>query len=330
VAGAGFWSLVAIPVASEVLAALFVVALQPWRPARPRRGAGVRALVSFGVHVTASNALPLAIRRLDRVLIGGVWGTTPLGLYGRAHQLVTLPIQQLNAPVSRVAVPALARVSGDPERLRRFYLTAVRVLAWLGLPMLACVAALSREIVALVLGDAWLAAAPLLAVLAVAAAAQLVAHTAGWLLIVRGRGRPLVAWSAVSSVAHLAAYAIGLSWGALGVAVAHSVCMVALRLPHFRLALDGTAISLRDVWDATGPAAFAALAVAAATMGARAGLAEVSLEARLAAGLAVGATVWAGAIVLTPSARRAAAELIRLLRPRPLRVAAEAWVAETP
>jgi O-antigen/teichoic acid export membrane protein len=314
VGGAGPWALVALPLASEATATALVWRACRWRPGAPRRGAGVRSLLAFGGDVTLASALQHAARHLDKVLVGWACGAAPLGLYGRAQQLVLLPLLQINAPLSAVAVPALSRLQGDPARFRRFYLTALRQVALAALPLLAAIAVLARELVAVVLGPAWGDAAPIVAVLACAGAVQILGNTAGWLFVSRARTRVMLAWNALASAALLAAFAIGLPWGALGVAGAYAVCVWALRVPHFAMALRGGPVSGRDVWRAVyRPLALAALA-AAAMAAAHAAAAPRDIALRIAATLGAGALAWGGALAAWPGARADAAELLAALR----------------
>ncbi|MFH1754544.1 MAG: oligosaccharide flippase family protein, partial [Candidatus Latescibacterota bacterium] len=54
-AGMGYWSLVAIPMVRETVAMLGMWICCGWRPGKPVRSSGVRALVSFGAHLTGFN-----------------------------------------------------------------------------------------------------------------------------------------------------------------------------------------------------------------------------------------------------------------------------------
>ncbi len=57
-------------------------------------------------------------RNLDNALIGRFWGSYQLGLYAKAYQMLLLPMEQINAPIASVAVPALSRLADSPERYR--------------------------------------------------------------------------------------------------------------------------------------------------------------------------------------------------------------------
>jgi PST family polysaccharide transporter len=313
-AGAGTWALVLMPLVTEAVASVLVWMRCPWRPGRPVRGAGIRGMLAFGGQLTVANMLRHGARHMDKILLGWACGPAAVGLYGRAYQLVLLPIQQVNAPVSSVAIPALSRLQREPERFRRFYLTALRHVVLATLPVIIALAVLAPEVVSLALGPAWAEAAPLLVVLACAGYVQIIANTAGWLFVTLGHTRRMMAWNAVAGAALIAAFVLGLPWGPLGVAVSYAVCMWLLRIPHFTLALRGTPVSGRDVWDAVRrPIALSGVAGAAMLL-ARTAAAAGDAPTRVGSTLAAGLVAWLTALAVWPAARADAAALISLLR----------------
>ncbi len=56
--------------------------------------------------------LTYVARNIEKMLIGWYWGAGPVGLYNNADRILLLPIQQINTPLTSVAVPAL---EPDPE-----------------------------------------------------------------------------------------------------------------------------------------------------------------------------------------------------------------------
>jgi PST family polysaccharide transporter len=310
--GAGYWALVALPLVRGIAAGALVWCVCPWRPGRPTRGVDVRPLLAFGGHVTGASVLNHLSRNLDKVLIGWYWGAAPLGLYSKAYQLAVLPAQQINVPLASVAIPVLSRLQGDPARFRRFYLKSLRLIAFASLPVLAAIAVLSREIVLLALGERWLAASPLLAVLACAAAVQLIASTFGWIFLALGHTRRMLHWSGLASGAAILAFAIGLPWGPLGVAVAYTFCVYALRYPHLVAALRDSPISIRDVLRGIQRPVLLALVAALAMGFARAALAGGSPALIVLGALAAGAVAWCSVGLLLRGARADFAEFLGL------------------
>ena len=107
-----------------------------WRPGRPRR-AKVGALIGFGANLFGFNLVSYFSKGIDSLLLGWRWGATPLGLYGNARRLMQLPVTQLNAPMTQVAIPALSRVVDQPERYRLAYVRFVEKIQLVALPGVA-------------------------------------------------------------------------------------------------------------------------------------------------------------------------------------------------
>ena len=92
----------------------------------------------FGVQL-----LNYGARNLDNVIIGFQLGPQQLGFYSRAYALFLLPLQQLNGPLGRVALPVLSTLRDDPARFRNYIRGAVLVIGYLTLPSYAVAAAVS-------------------------------------------------------------------------------------------------------------------------------------------------------------------------------------------
>src|SRR2546430_13623805 len=91
-------------------------------------------------------------RNLDNVLLGRYWGASQLGLYSRGYQLMTLPIDQINGPITTVAVPALSRLADSPERYRQAYLRIIEKIAMVTMPLMAFLIMTSDWVVEVALG----------------------------------------------------------------------------------------------------------------------------------------------------------------------------------
>lgn len=181
--GAGCWALVIMHLAMALVTALGVWIMCWWIPGRPVRGAGVRPMLAFGGHLKGFNVLNYFNRSLDKVLIGWRWGAPQLGLYAKAYQLLLLPIRQINAPLSSVAIPALSRLQVEPDRYRAYYLRAIKLIALVTMPLIVAMGVLSKELICLVLGGQWSDASGLFTILACAAFLQPVVNSLGWVLV---------------------------------------------------------------------------------------------------------------------------------------------------
>lgn len=242
-----------------------------WRASRFRPGwrvrlRGAEKLLRFGGHVTGFNLLNFFVRNADNVLIAKFAGASALGLYDRSYKLMMLPISSINAPVSRLLLPLLSRLRDDPQRYRNGYLLALRMVMLATVPGVAIATALSDRLMPFLLGERWAATAPIFFWLGLTGLIQPVANLTGVLFQSAGRTKVMAQWGLFSAIVTLAGFAIGLRWGAEGIAASLFITM-ALRVPLlFPLAAKGSSVTWLDLTGAQvepliGAAAAAAIAL---------------------------------------------------------------------
>ncbi len=258
--GAGAWSLVAqhLTAAVTLLAGAWVGSR--WQPHAPRIAAGVRPLLRFGLHLTASQFVTALSRNIDNILIGRFVGTAALGAYDRAFQLMMLPATQFNQPLTSAVAPALSRLQHEPEAYRRLYRAATEVIASVAFPIAVFTAAAAPALVGVLLGPAWSDAAPLLRALAPCGLMLSLNVGTGWVYQSLGRSERQLRWTLFGSGVSVAAIVAGLQWGALGVAIALSCARLALRPFGVAYCFRGTFLTPRDLLAGTWRAACAATA----------------------------------------------------------------------
>lgn len=243
--GAGYWAIVAMPLAMNFTQMILSWLMVRWLPGLPRRGAKVRSLLSFGGNVAASYFITNIVRSADSILVGWYWGANPLGLYSRAYNLLMLPVRQLNGPAGSVAVPAFSRLQTDPERFARYYLRAVNLMMWIAAPVFAFLFVAARAVIVLVLGQKWEQAAPVFQILVISAFGQLMLDSSCWLLISRGLSGKLLKLLLVFSPIMIASFAVGIPFGIKGVALCGSLVSLAISPWILSVTFHGTNLNLR-------------------------------------------------------------------------------------
>ena len=258
--GAGYWALVSGQLASAAAYAASMWVACRWRPGRPKRYAGVRPMLAFGGNLTGFGVINYFARNLDNALIGRYWGSQQLGLYGRAYQLLLLPIDQINAPITAVAVPVLSRLVDSPDRYRHAYLRILEKVALLTMPLAAFMIATSDWLVWLVLGPQWMGVSRIFALLGVAGMVQPICYTAGWLFISQARTNDMLRWGLVGGTLIILSIVAGLPWGAVGVATSYSLAFVLVITPLlFSYVCRRGPVRVTDISRVTAPVAIAAL-----------------------------------------------------------------------
>ena len=266
--GLRYWSLVYSQLAVLLTNAVGVWLVCRWRPSLPKRSSDVRSMIAFGRNFTGFSVINYFSRNLDSLLLGKVWGATQLGLYNRAYQLMTLPIDQINEPITSVAIPALSRMKEDERRYRQAYLRMLEKIAMLTMPGIAFMMATSDWIVQVVLGPQWSATSRIFLLLGVTGLFQPIANTTGWLFLTQGRSRDMLTWGFISGPITVSSILLGLPWGAVGVAASYSFTRVLLTDPLlFWFVGRSGPVRTRDFYRTIAPftlASVVALAVATA------------------------------------------------------------------
>jgi PST family polysaccharide transporter len=276
----------------------------------------MRPLLGFGGWTSMFGIVNYVSRNADNALIGRYEGAADLGVYSRAYQLLLLPLQQVNAPLARVAIPTLSRLQDEPARYRRFYETAMAAIAYVTLPLVAVLAVLADEIVVVLLGTQWREAAPIFQVLAFAGIGMTLGQANGWLYQTTGHARRQALSGLVSRGITVASFVVGIRWGAYGVAVAFTVSTTLLTIPSFALATLGAPVSMRGI----GRAIWRPAVVAVATY-AVASLLHHALDPHVGSFLVLVGTclgtlaAYAAMVAAWPAARAHWREIAALLRP---------------
>lgn len=222
VLGAGYWSIVAQQGTVVLLTCVLCVVFCGWRPGLPRRTTSVRKFVRFGSHVLGTQVLGYATNNVDNVGIGAVWGAGPLGVYSRAYQLLMVPINQINDPMSRVVLPVLSRVQDDGPTLQRYVEKAQRVGTYGLGPVFAIAAGVAAPLVALLFGPQWSAVVPVFVALAIGGVFRGVGLVTYWGFLARGRADRQLRMYLITRPLMIGMILAGLPWGPVGVAAGHS------------------------------------------------------------------------------------------------------------
>jgi O-antigen/teichoic acid export membrane protein len=242
--GAGYWALVVLQLTTALITLIGVWLACSWKPSKPSFNSEAIPMLKFGGYMTGYGFVNYFARNLDNILIGWKHGAESLGNYSRAYSLLLLPIGQITAPLSAVAVPALSRLRDDTNRYCNFYYKTIKIIAYLTMPLITFMCIFSKEIVLIVLGEQWGNAANIFMYLSFAAFWQPVASTTGWVYVSLNKPRDMLYWGLFSAAIMSLFFIIGLPYGAEGVAISYSISMWLLIVPLFLYAFKNTPLNI--------------------------------------------------------------------------------------
>lgn len=233
--GLGVWSLVAQTLANSLAGILLTWRVSSWRPAWRFERLACRELFGYSASVVGFNVVNYWARTLDQLLIGRFVGADAVGIYSRAYSLMLLPLSQVSQVIGNVMFPAMSAIQHDLPKVRRAYLQAIGMIAFITFPTMTGLFAVADHFVLALLGAQWAATIPILKLFCWVGLVQSVLSTVGWIYTSLGRTSLYLIMGIIGSVAAVVTFFIGIRWGILGVAWAYVVLNAVWTIPLFEI-----------------------------------------------------------------------------------------------
>jgi len=242
-----YWALVIASVCGEAFSVAASYVLSPYRPRF--RLTKLREIWGYSIWMQFANIGYFFGERADQFVVGGLAGATPMGLYNVSADTASAPTDEVVVPMARALFPYYAILLNEPSRFAEAYLGVLSVVAVIALSTGVGVALVAGDLVAVVLGQKWLAAAPLVVWLAAGNAFLGIGRSANAVLSVTGSGRLYAVrnWLFVVLLAP-AALIGGMNWGPVGVAAARTVVTILFAPVMFYTVIRVIPVTATDIF----------------------------------------------------------------------------------
>ena len=198
-----------------------------WLPSLPSRRSRWPSGIKLAGALVLGRIVDYLRQNADRVLIRTNFSAAELGFYDRAYRIMAAPVQQAQGPLMAVALPALSRKRGT-DGYAEYFLAFVRATTAVTFPLACLGLVFPHELIFLMLGDSWSHSAAVLRGLSLMSLSWPLMNLCSVNFVVFESTRRIVFWPTLSCGLALAAFAIGLPWGAAGVATAYGLAVVLL------------------------------------------------------------------------------------------------------
>jgi PST family polysaccharide transporter len=215
--GFRYWSLAIAAVVGGAVLTVILFVLRPCGVVRPHPGS-VRHALRFGSHMLVSRLAWYAYSTADFLVAGKFLGPAPLGYYTIAWNLASVPVEKITNILTNVTPSILSSVRDNNEELRRYLARVTEVLSLITFPAAFGLAVVAPDVVRVVLGAKWMAAAPALRLLAAYASVRSIASILSQVLFVKGETRFVMHLTTATALVMPPAFAIGAHWGIEGIA----------------------------------------------------------------------------------------------------------------
>lgn len=185
--GFGAWSLIWGQVAGTLTATVVLWATSSWRPRLEWDAGLARKMVSYGGQIMLIHMISVVWATADYLIVGKLLGRTDLALYQQSFRVTDLLIINIAFVVGKVLFPSYAKMNHDQDSLQKGFLTTIRYLSLVTLPLSVGIAAVAPLFVSTVFGPNWLAMTPALQLLALRAGLSTLSFNSGHMLKAIGR-----------------------------------------------------------------------------------------------------------------------------------------------
>ncbi len=242
--GFGVWALVVGQLAGVVASVGLAWVAFPWRPRLRVVAAQVKSLLRYGVSVVGVDALTIATDNFDYIIVGRFFGDTALGIYTLAFRLPELLVLNPLWVMAGAIFPAYSKIQNQPALLRKGFLTTVRVVEMVSVPLALGLAVAADPLVRTIFGEQWLSAIPIVRILALFVLVRSIGFNAGDVYKAIGRPDVLVKLEVLNMLVLVPALwfgarygLVGIAWGHLGASVVRMVAdlLVAAKFVDIRL-----------------------------------------------------------------------------------------------
>jgi lipopolysaccharide exporter len=297
-----YWALVVGILAMRFSWVALSYRMHPYRPRLSLSAWG--ELVGYSLWSWVVAVAVMVRERSTALMIGPVLGTGQVGMYSVGADLAALPTSELVEPLSRAAFSGFSTARNADTPVAEVYQRVVATMALLTLPAGIGTSLIADPLVRLAYGPNWVAAIPLVQVLAITGAATVFGYIGWTLFSAYGLLRTIFAVTVTAAATRILLLVVLLPWiGVVGAAVAvtasvfvEDVLYIGLTFRRF----GGRAVGLlAQVWRGLLAVACMAVALVQAGLGwtpASGGPAALAMQ--LAAAVALGGVVYVGVLLL--------------------------------
>jgi PST family polysaccharide transporter len=320
-AGFGAWSLIYGQLAGVVAGVILFWLVIPWRPALRFDRTLARGLLHYGARLSTNDLIAAFLSNADYLLVGRYLGAAALGVYTLAFRVPELLIKEFSGAVGKSLFPVYTRLRKEPENLRQGFLSVMRYVNLITMPMGLGLALVAAPLVLTFFTGKWSDAIPVMQAIALYTVLRALVFNSGDVYKATGRPGLLAQINGVQLLLSLPA----LWWAAARldsvVAVAWTQAGLALLAALVKLFIAGRVlqVSWRQMGTALRPSLLAGAGMALAVLAALYLAAGLPPWLQLAIGVAVGALAYLAIVSrLEPGLTAAALARVRDLRRRPL------------
>lgn len=161
--GFGVWALVAQGLLNPFIDTIVLWVTVKWRPKKMFSWKRLKILYSFGWKLLVSGLLDTITQKSSSFIISKQSSDDPnLSFYQKGESFPSLLTGSINASIDSVLLPTLSSQQDKKDKIKAMTRRAIKTSSFFIMPMMAGLAVCAKQVVYILLGEAWLPCVPFL------------------------------------------------------------------------------------------------------------------------------------------------------------------------
>lgn len=152
----GPWCLIAALIVQVGIRSIIFLIFSSHRKNPPYYPNKLASLLNYGAGFSIAQLGNYCAGQLDNFVVGRWLGADALGYYGRAYQLLMIPVQLIGKVADRVLFPSFSSIQSDERKTSEIFLIGSGLVALFSFHTAALLVLLAPEIILLSLGSQWI------------------------------------------------------------------------------------------------------------------------------------------------------------------------------
>jgi teichuronic acid exporter len=182
--------------------------------------------------VIGFNTINYWSRNADNMIVGKCYGSTDLGLYNRAYNLLTLPLTLITGLFSNILFPSLKILKQSGGNIEKEYYFVLRVIMLIAFPIVIVLVLFPNQLVHLLWGMKWIKVASFLPYFGILIFTQTLLSTVGQLLILENKERQFMVSGWISAVFIIGGILLGARISLVAIAQFYSLFYIVFVLTY--------------------------------------------------------------------------------------------------
>lgn len=170
--GFGVWALVAQQIVNVTIDTIVLWCTVNWKPQMQFSFERIKSLYSYGWKLLVSSIINTLYDNIRQLIIGKLYSSADLAYYNRGKQFPNLAVNNINASIDSVLLPALAMEQDNKQNVKNMTRRAIKTSSYFMWPIMVGMAVTAEPIVRILLTEKWLSAVPYLRIFCVVNAFQ--------------------------------------------------------------------------------------------------------------------------------------------------------------